>query len=92
MTGNLSGREYYNNSKKRVSSRIAGAFDIFTRLERLIDFGYMLLQYIRLPNKVRSILSNYTHRQKLSNTTFYRRLCFGICRTEYMLVMHIKYF
>ena len=26
----------------------------------------------------------YTHRQKLSNTTFFRRPCFGSCRTEYV--------
>ena len=26
----------------------------------------------------------YTHRQKLSNTTFFRRHCFGSCRTEYV--------
>ena len=25
-----------------------------------------------------------THRQKLSNTTFFRRHCFGSCRTEYV--------
>ena len=26
----------------------------------------------------------YTHRQKLSNTTFFRRHCFGSCKTEYV--------
>ena len=26
----------------------------------------------------------YTHRQKLSNTSFCRRHCFGSCRTEYV--------
>ena len=29
-------------------------------------------------------LSIYTHKQKLNNTTFFRRHCFGSCRTEYV--------
>ena len=29
------------------------------------------------------ILQKQTHIQKLSNTTFFRRHCFGSCRTEY---------
>ena len=34
-------------------------------------------------DSVTQIIS-YTHRQKLSNTTFFRRHCFGSCRTEYV--------
>ena len=34
--------------------------------------------------KIVSCISSYTHRQKLSNTTFFRRHCFGSCRTEYV--------
>ena len=39
---------------------------------------------MNLFNITLAVLNLYTHRQKLSNTTFFQRHCFWSCRTEYV--------
>ena len=52
----------------------------------IINVMHNKAQIFRTP--IRTVLNHmhliYTHRQKLSNTTFFRRHCFGSCRTEYV--------
>ena len=50
----------------------------------IADVELCINNYIRLHNLTAEEVCVYTHRQKLSNTTFFRRPYFGSCRTEYV--------
>ena len=53
-------------------------FQSFLLLLSIFIFYSYTFCFIRL-----SMKEMYTYRQKLSNTTYFRRHCFGSCRTEY---------
>ena len=57
-------------------------FNLRTNLSILILITFHCMQNEKIGRWVFWLV--YTHRQKLSNTTFFRRHCFGSCRTEYV--------